>query len=894
MGANNWDHGTFPVLWRGTVMKRIRAFFLRFAGLFQKEWRDGELAEEIESHLQLHIEDNLRAGMNPEDARRDALLKFGSIESTKEEYRDRRSLPFVESLAQDLRYGTRILRKNPGFTTVVVVTLALGIGANTALYSIVHAVMLRPLPVREPDQLVRIYETNPSRNLWTFSASVPNYLSWKDQARSLELAAFQGYAPNWTGDGEPERLEGMAATSSFLPVLGMTVRMGRWFVEDEQQPGQHRVAVLSDVFWKRRFGQDGDVVGRKLLLNGEPFTVIGVAAPGLTVPSAPDLWVPLIIDPNANRGNRQYTAIGRLRPSFTLQHARADLLSIARELERQFPGSNKGWSVAVVPLLQWLIPLEIRTALTVLLGAVGMVMLIACANVANLLLARAEARRKEIAIRAALGAGPARISRQLFTESVLLSLAGGALGVALGGAMVRIARQYLVEIVPRADKVSIDLNVLGFAFGISLITGLLFGMAPIVQLRKMRSVDALHQAGRTSQPAPRTRLRALLVVAQVSLATVLLIGAGLLIQSFALLQQVSLGVDPDNVLTARIALPRPRYGTEAAISALLSRLTDALRSAPGVSSAGVSSAIPLGPGSRTLGSAAAVAPSDPSVGQSIDCEWRSVDAGFFVALRIPVLRGRVFGREDGPDRQRVFVLSQEAARSLYGAEDPVGRQLRVNDAVGEVIGVVGDVRMKNITDPPGHVVYLPISQGGRFAIFALFVRTHDGSPEAAATLIRERLWEIDPNLPAHGYRSMRDWVENSSARARIRTWVLALLAGVALALGMIGIYGVLAYLVTLRRQEFGVRMALGARPGNLLKLVLAQGLGLALIGVATGLGGAMGLTRVLDNLLFGVSARDPLTFLAVAVLLLLAALIACYGPARRAAHADPIVALRSE
>jgi len=875
-------------------MRSIRAFLLRLGGFFYKERRDRHLAEEIESHLQLHIEDNLRAGMNAQDARRDALLKLGGIESIKEAYRDRRGLPLLESLAQDLRYATRILRKNPRFTTVAVVTLALGIGANTAMYSIAHAVMFRPLPLHQPDDLVRIYETNPSRNLWTHSASIPNYLSWRDQARSLELAAFQGYTSNWTGDDEPERLEGIAATSSFLPVLGTTVHLGRWFLEAEQRLGQHRVVVLSEGFWKRRFGQDNGVVGCKLLLNGEPYTVIGVASPGLTVPSAPDLWVPLTIDPNASRGNRQYTVIGRLRPGFTLQQAQAEMLSIARELERHFPGSNTGSSVAVVPLLHWLISREIRTALVVLLVAVVMVMLVACANVANLQLARAEARRKEIAIRAALGAGAARISRQLLTENVLLSLTGGALGVALGSGIVRIARRSLVEILPRAAEVSIDLNVLGFALGVSLITGLLFGMAPLVQLGKKWSFEALHEAGRASQAAPRGRLRALLVVGQLSLATLLLIGAGLLIQSFACLQQVSLGVDPDGVLTARLSLPRARYPNGATISALLSRLTDALQSAPGVRAAGASSAIPLGPGSHTGGRAAAVAPSDPAVGQSINCEWRVVDAGFFAALRIPILRGRVFGREDGPDGRRVFVLSHAAARSLYGAEDPIGRQLRLNSDVGEVIGVVGDVHMKSITDPPDRTVYLPLPQGDRFAVFALFVRTHDGPPEAAAVLIRQRLREIDPNLPLYGFRPLRDFVENSSARARIRTWVLALLATVALALGVIGIYGVLTYLVILRRHEFGVRLALGAGPGNLVRLVLAEGLGLALIGVATGITAAMLLTRFLNTLLFGVTARDPTTFLGVAVLLLLAALIACYAPARRAAASDPMVALRSQ
>jgi putative ABC transport system permease protein len=438
------------------------------------------------------------------------------------------------------------------------------------------------------------------------------------------------------------------------------------------------------------------------------------------------------------------------------------------------------------------------------------------------------------------------------------------------------------------------LGVLGFALGLSVLTGLLFGLMPLVQLGRMRSFNALHEAGRASQPAPRSRLRAVLVVAQLSLATVLLIGAGLLLQSFARLQSVPLGFNPDSVLTARISLPRARYADGAAISALFSRLTDALKASPGVQAAGVSNAIPLGPGSSVAGTVAGVRASDPSPAQSMNGSWRSVDAGFFAALRIPLLHGRVFGPEDGPGGRPVFVLSQQAARSLYGASDPVGRQLRLNDTVGEVVGVVGDIRTRSIAEPAERMVYVPVAQAGRFAVFAVFVRSRHESPEAASSLIKERLREIDAALPAYSFRVMNDWVDASSARTRIRTWVLALLAAVALALGMIGIYGVLAYLVTLRRHEFGVRLALGAQPGSLLRLVLGQGVGLAAIGLAIGLACAVMLTGVLEALLFGVGTRDPLTFLGVASLLLVAVLIACYVPARRAARADPLAALRAE
>jgi len=805
-----------------------------------------------------------------------------------------RQVNTIDNVIRDVLHAFRTLSRSPGFTLVALVALTLGIGANTAMYSIVHAVMLHPLDVREPDRLVRVYESNPSRNWLAFSASVPNYLSWQEQARSLDLTVFQGYAANWAEDRESERLSGIAASSSFLPVLGMPIRLGRWFRQDEQLTGQHRVVVLSEALWKARFGEDLGVVGRKLYLNGEAYSVIGVASPGLTIPTSPDIWVPLVIDPNATRTNRQYTVVGRLRPGFTAEQAQAELSLIAGQIERQFPESNKGWNVSVVPLMHWLVSAEIRTALLVLLGAVGMVLLIACANVANLLLARAEARGKEIAIRAALGAGVARISQLLLTESMLLSLMGGTLGVGFGYSIVAIARHSLVEIVPRADEISIDLTVLAFALGVSVITGLLFGLVPMAHLGKMRNLVALRQVGRTSQPASRSRLRALLIVAQLSIATVLIVGAGLLLQSFARLQGTSLGLDPVSVLTSRVSLPGARYSDGATIAAFFSRLTDELKSVPAVLEAGVSSAIPMGPGSTTGGTVMAVAPPDLSGSPPMNSAWRSVDAGYFAALRIPLLRGRVFGPEDVPGKCCVFVLSQQAARSLYGTSDPVGRQLRLNDTVGEVIGVVGDIHLKSIADPLENVVYLPIAQGGRFGVFALFVKTRDKSPEAATTLLKEKLREIDSAVPPFDFRAMDDWVDFSAARTRIRTWVLTFLAASALALGIIGIYGVLAYLVTLRRHEFGVRMALGAQPGSLVRLVLAQGLALAVIGIGIGLIGALMLTRVLETLLFGVSARDPMTFLGVAILLLVAALTASYVPARRAARADPIATLRAE
>ena len=865
---------------------RVKHFVRR---LRRREEVEQALDEEVGGYFEVLVERGMERGLSRQEALCAARVQFGDTEHVKEAVRDVRAGATIETVLQDMHYAWRGYRRNPGFTAAALLTLALGIGVNTAMYSIVHAVLLRPLDVREPDRLVRVFESNAGRDLKAFSASVPNYLSWKEQAHTLDVAVFQAFAANWNQDRETERLEGTSATASFFPVFGVKIRLGRWFNEEEQRPGQRRVVVLSEPLWKSRFGEDEGVIGRQITLNGEPYAIVGVTTGNLS--AAPGPWIPLVIDQTGGRGNRQFTVIGRLRRGFTVEQAQAEMASIAGGLAQAFPESNKGWSVAIVPLMRWLVPAETRTALLVVLGAVVMVLLIACANVANLLVAKAEARRKEIAIRAALGAGAGRISRQLLTESVLLSLSGGGIGLILASVIVELARRSLVEILPRAGEIAINSTVLAFALGLSVITGLLFGMMPLLQLGKLRSVDALHQGGRTSGAAPRAWLRSLLVVAQLSLATLLLVGAGLLVQSAIQLQRVSLGFDPDSVLTARISPPRAQYPDAASISSFLSRLATSLESAPGVEAVGVSNAVPLGSGSTITATAVA----DGSAGsEASGYGWRSADAGYFAVLRIPLLRGRLFRSEDGAGERRVFVLGHRAALGLYGNSDPIGRQLRLNGDAGEVVGVVGDVRTTSIADPPERIVYVPVRQGGRFGAFAVFVRTKNGTREAVGSLIRERLREVEPLVPAYSFRTMAEWVGNKSAPASIRTGALALLASVSLALAMIGIYGVLAYLVTLRRREFGIRLALGARPGTLVALVLWRGLGLAVVGVVLGGIAAFLATRVLERFLFGVAPRDPMTFLAVAILLLIAALLACYLPARRAALADPTAVMRTE
>lgn len=790
---------------------------------------------------------------------------------------------------QDVRYALRSWRRTPAIPAIALTALTFGMGANTAIFSVVHAVLLRPLPVREPGQLMLLHETSTARNIDTSAASVPNYLSWKERARSLELAAFSGQTLTWTGTERPERLEALAATASFLPVLGASLERGRWFVEDEERGERGRVVVLSHRLWRSRFGEDRDVLGRRLILNGTPYSIIGVASPELSVPSEPDLWVPKIIDPvNEQRDDRYISVLGRLEPGFTRDQAQAEMTAIARNMEREFPDANRGFGVQLVALSDSLVPADIRAALVLLLAAAGMVLLIACANVANVLLSRAAARRKEMSIRAALGAGAVRIRRQLLTESVLLSVTGGLLGALVAAAIGGVARRALVDVVPRVEGVGFDVTVLAFALGVALVTGVGFGLAPLWHLRGVGSGGLLQATGREDRLAPRSRVRAVLVMGQVALTTWLLVGSALLIQSLVQLQNVPLGITADSVLTAKLALFSARYPNGTAISGLLSRLTDALERAPGVRAAGVSSAIPLSPGAQTI---TAVATETEG---SLGCEWRLVDSGYFRALQIPLLRGRLFGPEDGPDSPHVFVISQQTARALYGRGDPIGRRLRLDlGRTGEVVGVVGDVRMRNLGATPERVVYFPPSQFGFFPLFNVVVRI-DGPPEAATAILRDRLKAIDPNLPPYEIQSMQHWVDHNSARMRIRTFLITSLGAIALLLGVVGVYGVTSYMVTLRAHEFGVRAALGARPRALLRLVIEQGLRFALVGIVLGLAAAALVADLVRSLLFEVDARDPVIFAGVALVVGLVALSASYVPARRAASADPLIVLRAD
>jgi predicted permease len=653
--------------------------------------------------------------------------------------------------------------------------------------------------------------------------------------------------------------------------------------------GQHRVAVLSHKFWRARFGADPNVLGRQLTLNGGSYDIIGIASPSFVAPVEPDLWVPQVIDQTiARRGSRYLSVVGRLRPGTTVDQARVEMATIAAALAKEFPDSNRDFGIHVVDYASTLVPAEVRTALLALLVATSLVLLIACANVANVLLSGAIARRREIALRTALGAGAARITRQLLTESALLSITGAVLGLTVAWGTIEIARRLLADLVPRIDAVGLNASVFAFAAALAVLTGVVFGLVPLWHLTRTRDAGLQHATAWGNRTPTRNRLSAAVVVGQVALATLLLVGAGLLTQSLIRLQSVAVGINVDSVTSAKIALTRAKLPNGAAIGEFLSRITSDLAAVPGVRAAGISSAIPLSPGAQTIMQAAG------EEGQLVTCEWRLVDAGYFRALGIPLLRGRLFETVDGAGSPRVFIISQQMARVLYGDRNPIGRRLRLeNGSVGEVIGVVSDVRMRQLGTAPERVVYFPPTQFGFFPLFNIVVLA-DGRSEATAAIIRERLKVHDPSLTAFEVQSMRHWVDLSASLMQIRTRLVTLLGAIGLLLGVIGIYGVISYLVARRTREFGIRVALGARQWSLPLIVVGEALRFVVPGILLGLLGAALVGNQIRSLLFEVDARDPVTFAVVALTVTLVAALAAFVPARRAASVDPVNVLRAE
>jgi putative ABC transport system permease protein len=798
---------------------------------------------------------------------------------------------------QDLRYGLRMLVKNPGFACVAVLTLALGIGANTAIFSIVNAVLLQPLPFSEPDRLVWVWGNirNGGRSA---SVSPLDYLDYRAQNTSFEhfAATFTVPAPfNLTGSGEPERLQGAVATGDFFQALGVNPRLGRTFLLENEQPGRDQVVVLSHRLWKQRFAGDPALIGKTLALDGRTFEVIGVMPEGFSFPRGAELWTPMNfqISPGMKQRKAHFLRpIGRLKPGLTLAQAQAEMDAIAAGLETQYPDSNTGWNLRMVPLREQLVG-NIRPTLSILFGAVGLVLLIACANVANLLLVRASSRQKEIAIRMALGAGRRRIVRQMLTESMLLAIAGGTLGVFLAIWGIDLIVAFSGNDIPATAQIGIDGLVLGFTLCVSLLTGVLFGLVPALPAtQSARLGETLKEGGRAGgQGASRNRTRNLLVVFETAIAVVLLIGAGLLIRSFVRLQSVGPGFDPENVLTARIDLSREKYNLPEKAASFWSQLHDRLAALPGVEAVGMNTELPLSGQPNDMPFRVEGRPAEPN--QRFGADFRRVNQDYLHSMRIPLKRGREFTEQEVRQGANVVVISETLASGVFGDDDPLGQRLLLvmNEKTPlEIIGIVGDIRHRTLEADPLPMMYLPVPSTGSTN---LTIKV-SGDPLSLAAAVRGEVRAIDPDQPIAAIRTMEQVVAESVGAPRYRTSLLGLFAFIALLLAAIGIYGVSSYAVAQRTHEIGIRMALGAEPRDVQLLVIGRGIGLALVGVGAGLIGAFGLTRLLSGLLFGVTATDPLTFGGVAVILTGIALLACWIPARRAARVDPMIALRHE
>jgi predicted permease len=811
-------------------------------------------------------------------------------------------------LMQDIRHAYRVLKQTPVVTAAAVLTLALGVGGNTAVFSVVHGVILRPLPYPDPDRLFELFESNRDGMTWRVSAL--NYLSWAERTRSFEaLAAFSSGSITLTDHDDPERLTSSAITASMFRVLGLAPIAGRPLGVDDERVGNNRVALLAEPLWRRRFGGDPSIVGQSITLNGERHQVIGVVPRAFRdvgrtqISSAgdPQIFVPLTIEAaRQSRGNHTLRVVGRLRPGVPIDRARDEMHAIAAAMEKEFPATNQGWGVHLEPVHDSMLDARVRSSLLVLLGAVGAVLLIACANVANLLLAKGMNRQRELAVRAALGASPGRVIRQLLTESVCLAMVSGTCGLLVSILAVRALRSLLPPTLPRIDEIGVDTTVLGFELLVSALSGLVFGVVPAFRATRVDLLPALGQSGKGVLGSSRAALRQGLVVAQMGLATMLLVVAAVLIQSFLRLQHLPLGFEPEGVMTARISLPDTKYPDELRVSTFYGGLLQSLGGVPGVLAAGVGTSAPFAPGVRATAQVSARASASvPPDGQPTAVE-HMVSPHYFRAVGAPLLAGRFFGEQDRLGGTLVAIVSESFARQAWPDRGPIGQTLEGDGRQHTVVGVVGDMRGSSGQGPrggglehePQAAVYFPASQLPQRAM-TLLVRV-SGEPSLIVPAIREAVRQIDPAQPIYYVRSLHEWLEESAAQPRLTTMLSGAFALIALLLASVGIYGVLAYSVGQRTQEIGVRMAMGAERWQVLLLVLRGGMTSAGGGIALGLAGAFALTRVLANLLFEVPARDPITFAAVGSMLVLVALTACYVPAARATRIDPTLALRIE
>jgi predicted permease len=867
-----------------------------------------DVDEEFAFHLEMRIDELRAQGLSPKDARDEALRGFGNIHAIKticrtlaeERESAMRRTQWWADWRYDLRFAIRQLRVSPVLTGVLVTTVALGIGATVAIFSVLNAVLLRPLAADDSDRIVFVYET--WRTFRAGNASVGHFHDWTEQGRVFDHTAAVSGATYNLSDGEPERVRGVRVTPGYFRVVHMTPTLGRYFTEADAT-GDNRVVVLAHGLWRRRFGSDQSIVGRTIHLNGEAHTVVGIAAPEYTMTTfAPQLWTPLVFSPQqrANYGAHAFSVMGKLKAGVSRDAAQADMERVTRGIAEREPRNMEGRGVNVRPFREVVLG-DVRTPLYVLVASVTFVLLIGCVNVANLLLARATTRRREIAIRAAIGGGRWRIVRQLLTESVVLALVGGTAGVGLAYVGIRLFVTFGPRNVPRLQDAGLQPEVLLFALGITLATGIVFGLAPALRAARENILTPLRQGGKTALPATRDRLRGVLVVSEIAVAVVLLVGAGLFIRSAWRLQQVPLGFDTSGVLTARLALPPERYMNDEAVADAYRRILEQARAFPGVQRVGASSSIPLMGGGPDASMEVEGKPYNLSTAPSPLI--RLVTEDYIEAIGMSVTRGRTLNASDmAPGASPAVMINERLANLAWPGEDPVGKRLSTwTREVGkpewrEVVGVIADVRSFGPDTPPRPELFLPFTQPPPLAwnafqrSMALVARTLS-DPAALAPPLRRAVGAIDSSLPLYDVVTMDEALGADGAGTRFNTWLLSLLAAAGLLLAAVGIYGVIAYFVTQRTPEIGLRLALGATPRSVLMLVLGHGAGLAFIGIVVGLLGAFAATRMLTTMLFEITATDPPAFVAGAVALFTIALVACAVPAMRAVRVNPVRSL---
>jgi putative ABC transport system permease protein len=882
-------------------MPMLSRFTSLIRNLFQRRRRDEALDAEVRGYVEMLAEERMRQGMRPEEARRTARMEVGGVEQVKESVRDIRTGVWLDTFLQDLRYATRMLRKNPGFTAIAVLTLALGIGANTAIFSVVNAILFRPLPFPEPDSLMIVWHTPPQKSfpgVSRFVVSPANYLDWRSENHVFQQMAAIGFGSfNLTGMGQPESVRAVAVSADFFSVLRVQPSLGRGLEAIDDQPGGGNVVIVSHAFWQTHFGADINVVGKTMKLDDKSYAIIGVMPPKFDFPFHAQLWTPLAWtdQQRAVRGNHNYLVIARLKSEVGQEKAQAEMGAISDRLAQQYPTDDTGWGASVISLRDSLVG-PVRSPLLVLLGAVAFVLLIACTNVANLTMAKALGRRKEIAIRTILGASRTRVMRQVLSETVLLSVLGGALALLLAHFVIDAIAGFIGPQLPLSVDIGFDRWMLGFTLAISILTGIIAGLAPSWHLARANLNASLKQgSGKTDSDSGGGRARSVFVVAEVAMSLVLLVGAGLTIRTLYLLRSVDPGFNPHNVLTVPLAISAEKYVSADQQKNFFQNVLARVRSLPGVVSAGSVDGLPFQGGSTEP----VIAEGQPVVPMADQPEVavRVIGPGYLRAMGIPLERGRDITDADDAKSQPVILVSNAFARRFWPHENPIGKHVTLTFSPGparEVVGVVGDVKLNGLdVIRPIEAIYDALNQDIHATRTTLTIRT-SSPPTSLISAVTDAVHQVDPDEPLIGVATMDTIVDQSLGQQQLSMVLLAAFAGLALLLASIGIYGLQAYAVRQRIREIGIRMALGAQRRDVFRLIVVQALKLTGLGIGIGLVGALGVTRLMASQLYGLSATDPLTFVSVAFLLALVALAACYIPARRAMSVDPMVALRYE